>query len=235
MRSFDVFSAVSLNKPLTHWGRVTHMCVSKLTIIGSDNGLSPGRRQAIIWTNAVILLIGPLGTDFSENVIEIYTFSFKTIHLKMSSAKMAAISSRPQCVKEIIELPDCILGNCSGDMPTEAYRPVVTSVLVYDSLLVANDMDESATNNFFTDSELYIKDQTRSIWLLFDHQRNLHPPCRQKAIYCLLMCVYVNVYLSVVDEFTNNLFEKLRKCCVCGEISVHILWCEHYWISPTIY
>ena len=51
---------------LTHWGRVTHICIGKLTIIGSDNGLSPGRRQAIIWTNAAILLIGPLGTNFSE-------------------------------------------------------------------------------------------------------------------------------------------------------------------------
>ena len=56
---------------LTHWGRVTHICVSKLTIIGSDNGLSPGRRQAIIWTNAGILLIGPLRTNFSEILIEI--------------------------------------------------------------------------------------------------------------------------------------------------------------------
>ena len=34
--------------------RVTQLCVSKLTIIGSDNGLSPGRRQAIIWTSAGI-------------------------------------------------------------------------------------------------------------------------------------------------------------------------------------
>ena len=33
---------------ITHWGRVTHICVSKLTIIVPDNGLSPGRRQAII-------------------------------------------------------------------------------------------------------------------------------------------------------------------------------------------
>ena len=32
---------------LTHWGRVTHICVGNLTIIGLDNGLSPGRRQAI--------------------------------------------------------------------------------------------------------------------------------------------------------------------------------------------
>ena len=54
------------NIDLTHWGRVTHICVSKLTIIDSDNGLSPGRRQAIIWTNAGILLIRPSGTNFSK-------------------------------------------------------------------------------------------------------------------------------------------------------------------------
>ena len=71
----------------THWGRVTHICVGKLTIIGSDNDLSPERRQAIIWTNAGILLIGPLGTNFSEILIEIQTFSLKKIRLKMSSAK----------------------------------------------------------------------------------------------------------------------------------------------------
>ena len=72
---------------LTHWGRVTHICVSKLTIIGSDNGLSPGRRQAIIWTNAGILLIRTLGTNFSEILGEIHSFSFSKMHLKMSSAK----------------------------------------------------------------------------------------------------------------------------------------------------
>ena len=61
---------------LTYWGRVTHIhvCVSTITVIGSNNGLSPGRRQAIIWTNARILLIGPLGTNFSEILIEIYIF-----------------------------------------------------------------------------------------------------------------------------------------------------------------
>ena len=72
---------------LTHWGRVTHICASKLTIIGSDNGLSPGRRQAIIWTNAGILLIRTLGTNFSESSIGIQTFSVKKMHLKMPSAK----------------------------------------------------------------------------------------------------------------------------------------------------
>ena len=56
---------------LTHWGRVTHICVGNLTIIGPDNGLSPGRPQAIVWTNAGIFLIGPWGTNFSEILIGI--------------------------------------------------------------------------------------------------------------------------------------------------------------------
>ena len=72
---------------LTHWSRVTHICVGKLTIIGSDNGLSPERRQAIIWTDAGILLIGPFSRNFSEILIDIQTISLKKIRLKMSSAK----------------------------------------------------------------------------------------------------------------------------------------------------
>ena len=78
---------------LTHWGRVTHICVGNLTIIDPDNGLSPGRRQAIIWTNAWILLIGPLGTNSSEILVGIQTFSFKKMHFKMSSPKW-----RPFCL-----------------------------------------------------------------------------------------------------------------------------------------
>ena len=79
------YAAVTVS--LTHWGRVTHICVSKLTIFGSDNGLPPDRRQAIIWTNAGILLIRTLGTNLSEILGEIHSFSFKKMHLKMSSAK----------------------------------------------------------------------------------------------------------------------------------------------------
>ena len=78
---------------LSHWGRMTHLCVGKLTTIGSDNVLSPRRRQAIIWTNAGILLIRTLGTKFSEILSEIRTFSFKKLHLKVSSAKW-----RPFCL-----------------------------------------------------------------------------------------------------------------------------------------
>ena len=70
-----------------------HIYVSKLIIIGSDNGLSPEQRQAIIWTNAGILSIGTLGTNFSEILCKIHTFSFKKMHLNTSSAKW-----RPFCL-----------------------------------------------------------------------------------------------------------------------------------------
>ena len=76
---------------LTHWGRATHICVGKLTIIGSDNGLSPVRRQAIIWTIAGILLIGPLGTNFSEILIGIQTFSFRENAFGNVVCEMASI------------------------------------------------------------------------------------------------------------------------------------------------
>ena len=110
---------------LTHWGRVTHICVGNLTIIGPDNGLSPGRRQAIIWTNAGILLIGPLGTDFSEISIEIITFSFKKIHLKMSSAKMAAIC---------LGLNELMVRHRVGDNPLPKWVMTKTSVVIWSLL-----------------------------------------------------------------------------------------------------
>ena len=80
---------------------MTHICVVKQTIIGSDNGLSPGRRQAIIWTNAGILVNGPLGTNFSEILIEIQTFFIQENALEYVICEMASILSRPQCVKKL--------------------------------------------------------------------------------------------------------------------------------------
>ena len=94
--------AMGNTKLLTHWGRVTHICVSKLAIIGTDNGFSPGRRQAIIWTNDGILLIRTFRTHFSEIVSEIHTFLLKKMHLKMSSGKW-----RPSCPGLNVLLKSC--------------------------------------------------------------------------------------------------------------------------------
>ena len=76
---------------------MTHICANNLTIIDSDDGLSPGRRQAIIWTNAGILLIGPLEKHFSEILIKIHAFSFKKMHLKMSSGKSRPFGLASMC------------------------------------------------------------------------------------------------------------------------------------------
>ena len=102
----NVHNGFTISK-LTRWGRVTHICVSKLTSIGPDNGLSPDRRQAIIWSNAGKLSIGHLGTNFSEMLIAMYTFLSKKMQLKMSSGK-----SRRQCVNNLRNLIGA-LAKCS--------------------------------------------------------------------------------------------------------------------------
>ena len=126
-----------LSSPLTHWGRVTHICVSKLTtIIDSDNGLLPDRRQAIIWTNAGLLLIGPLGTNFSEILIGILTFSFKKMRLKVSSAKR-----RPLCLGlNVLKWTRCQvrLRHWSLNKLSEILQDTF-SIALFDWILLASD------------------------------------------------------------------------------------------------
>ena len=111
---------------LTHWGRVI-ICLSKLNIIVSDSGLSPGLCQAIIWTNAEILLIGPLGTNFSEN--------FKKMRLKVSSAKR-----RPFCLCLNV-LTDWGLNN----MTTISHINKINEVS-YQNILVYSYLDSDNTS-----------------------------------------------------------------------------------------
>ena len=74
---------VVLLQLLTHWGRVTHICVSKLTWPAPSHYLNQ-------WW---IIVNWTLGTNFSEILIEILIFSFKKMRLKVSSAKR-----RPFCL-----------------------------------------------------------------------------------------------------------------------------------------
>ena len=75
---------------LTHWGRAMHICVRNLTIISSDNGLSPGRRQSIAW--AGIMLIVPTRIKFQWDFNRNPYILIRKIHLKMSS-----VYGRPYC------------------------------------------------------------------------------------------------------------------------------------------
>ena len=83
-----------------------YICIGNLTIIGSDNGLASGRRQAIIWTNAVILLIGPVGTNFCE----IFSCDQAAIWLVQS----VCLSVRPSVCLSVTPFSPCIIMKFSG-------------------------------------------------------------------------------------------------------------------------
>ena len=119
-----------MDSSLTHWGRVTHMCVGKLTRIGSDNSLSPERRQAIIWTNAGILLIGPLGTNFNEILIKILTFLFKKMRLKVSSGKCRPLCLGLNVLKAELYWVPCNLYTANpraGKVPSSSWTYLMTN------------------------------------------------------------------------------------------------------------
>ena len=143
---------------------MTHICVSKLTIIASDNGLSPGRRQAIIWTAAGILLIGPLGTNFSEILIGIQTFSFKKIHLKMSSAKWRPLY-RPQCVKRV----------CSDRHDT--WRESIWSNISYQHMAMYYQTPKFISSvGVLNSGPIYTKETPSGGYLHFKHTMVSRPP-----------------------------------------------------------
>ena len=84
---------------LTHWGRVTQICVSKPTIIGSDNGLSPGRRQDIIYLNQCWNFVyWTLGNKFQRK-LNPNSYIFKQENAFENVVwERAAILARSQCV-----------------------------------------------------------------------------------------------------------------------------------------
>ena len=84
--------------PLAHWGRVTHICVNKLAIIGSDNGLSPDRPSHYLnqwWNSVTWTFTNKFQWDFNQdsNIV------FQEIAFDNVVCKMASILSRPEWVK----------------------------------------------------------------------------------------------------------------------------------------
>ena len=80
------------------------MWVSKLTIIGLDNGLSPHRRESIIWTNAEILMTRTPGTKLQWNLKRNWYIFIQENAFENVVCEMAAIFSQPQCVSQLAHL-----------------------------------------------------------------------------------------------------------------------------------
>ena len=208
-----LFSTKAKLVQLTHWGRVTHICVVKLTIIGSDTGLSPGRRQAIIWTNTGMLLIGPLGTNFIEILIRIQIFSFRKMHLKMSSARC-----RPFCLGLNVLNVSYLCYETRSKWVHEKHRFFVLFFLqsnvyfifyIIESIIVVWLL--SATVDHYTVPEFVIKFFKGSYWGIFvqcQHVANeyKHTPgefnfskikLKECRPFCRIICYDRSVYLYI--------------------------------------
>ena len=60
---------------VTYQSLVTHICVKNKPIIGWDNGMSPVCYQAIVWTNAGWLIVGPM--EFAELCKQYFVYIFR--------------------------------------------------------------------------------------------------------------------------------------------------------------
>ena len=139
-----------LHISLTHWGRPTHMCVSQLTILGSDHGLSPGRRQAIIWTNAGLLLIETIvnGDKLQWNFIRNWYIVILDNAFENVVWKMAAILPRAQCVNPCLWLHFC--QSLSLYVSLSLFSALLTTVMPLDFLAVTNNNSTLASRTPFT-------------------------------------------------------------------------------------
>ena len=141
----------NMNFILTEWCRVRHIWVDNLTIIGSDNGLSPGRRQAIIWISDGILWIWPLGINFSEILIKFLTFWFKKMCLNVSFAKW-----RPFCLG--LNVLSCIVVSRVSFPVHVTVRPFLLTVsklgsaIIYKTKLVVTGPRHNKLSQFLPEA-----------------------------------------------------------------------------------
>ena len=180
----------------------------KVTIIGSDNGLLPEQHQAVIWTNVGILLAEPLGTNFSEILIQIHTFSFKTTYLKMPSGKW-----RPFCLSlNVVAMQTSdrwykfvpVVGYIKYITWWETYRlyHIIEAWEVWSTYCC----DSRFNSNIYTHCWCFVG----LVCILIQYDcTNLHSHLAAKASWCF----------TLANKF--NIWQQIYKLMSCREISVH--------------
>ena len=138
------------NSNLTHWGRMTYICFSKLTIIGSDNGLLPSWYQAFIWTNAGILLIGPLETNFNEILYQNPYIYIQENAFVYGVWKMTAIMSWPQHVNLREIWP------CTFSYSRNHYQNILKLVLVWNRRFTVDIIITNLHAIFTLDEQVFV-------------------------------------------------------------------------------
>ena len=125
---------------LIHWGRVTHICISKLNHHWFRSW--PVRHQAIIWTNYGIFLLGYLRTNLSEFLFFRNSCSFIQENAFENVCEMATILSQPQYINDMMtssngnlfRVTGPLCGEFTGPGEFSTQRPVTRSFDVFFDL-----------------------------------------------------------------------------------------------------
>ena len=198
---------------INHWSQVTHIRVGTLTIIGSDNGLGPTRRQAIIWTNAWVLLIEQLGTNVSEIIIEIITFSFAKMRLRVSSAKR-----RPFCLGRNV-LMHC--GICEMDLLITVDNDRLRNLWCFEigCITLWGDRTVLCNNDLYT---IGMQDRNTMLWN-FNSILNVAYHFLRPSIKGNVIQYYRNNWRNVTIRYANTFECK----CSCYFNLIWTQWWQH--------
>ena len=188
---------------LTHWVRVMHKCISKIIIIGSDDGLSPGRHQAIIWTIAGIFSLGPLGTKFSGILIKIHTFSLQKNAFENVFWKMAAILSWPWCAKpsQCVGSTDCVPSHYWLHKNTWQLEPeALQSILFFADRL--GDFHQNTKQP--PEPQVAVGKTSVSPWMTF------------RKHFCYRKILYINITIWLLQTLSYT--------------SCLVIWMDYFWM-----
>ena len=190
---------------------MTHICISKLTIIGSYNGLSPGRRQAIIWTNVnqcwnivnwTLRNKHQWNLNWNSNIFT-QENAFKSV-----VCETASILSQPQCVdlrivgpfqyKDVIYHYRNLNKNTRWSHDHLIYVmgiPIPGILSLCRPIILAHLTDLHSWKKVAVDqTEYYITSFSGSIWPLW-----WFVPLNQK------------VMINIIEFFTQNIFFVQKK------------------------
>ena len=139
---------------------MTHICISKVITIGSENGLAPGHCQGIIWTSTGVLLIRTLGTNFSQTLSKNQTLSFKKMHLKMSSVKWEKLVLALVCWYQCYQWWLSNQGHCQ----VSVCLVVKSSMLIALNVILTNQHEKERCMNILLEMFMYCLWFICSLW-----------------------------------------------------------------------
>ena len=180
---------------LTHRG---HICISKLSIIGSDNVLPPGRRQAIIWKKQCCNFVNTLrpiqnGRHFADDIFK-YTFLNQNARISLKISLKVRINNIPALVQTMAWRRPI-------DKPLS--EPIMVSLLTHICITQPQWVYRNPRNNF----QCNLKRNT-CIFLQENAFENV--VCKMAVISYRPRCVTTtdNVQLWMIHEVPTIMYEN---------------------------